>query len=149
MAKGNEVVVSSCDGFRHEAWAGEHTLLIDEPAALGGSGAGPNPYELILAALGACTSMTLRLYAQRKEWPLEQVEVRLRHSRIHAQDCADCFQREGYLDHVEKEIVVGGLLTEEQVARLGEIAERCPVNVTLHASAHTTQTIRLATRPEA
>jgi len=148
MEKGNEVVVSSCHGFRHEAWAGEHTLVIDEPASLGGGGAGPNPYELILAALGACTSITLRLYAQRKEWPLEHVEVRLQHSRIHAHDCADCVQQEGYLDHVEKEIVVGGPLTEEQVARLGEIAERCPVNVTLHASVHTVQTIRRAARPE-
>lgn len=148
MGKGNEVVVSSGTGFRHEAWAGEHTLVIDEPASLGG-GAGPNPYELILAALGACTSMTLRLYAQRKEWPLEQVEVRLQHSRIHAQDCADCANQEGYLDYVEKEIVVSGPLTEAQVARLSEVAERCPVNVTLHASVHTAQTIRLAVRPEA
>lgn len=148
MALKNEVVVSSCEGFRQEAWAGTHTLVVDEPAALGGGDAGPNPYALILAALGACTSMTLRLYAQQKNWPLEQVEVRLRHSRIHAQDCADCAKQEGYLDHVEKEIVVGGPLTEAQVTRLGEIAERCPVNLTLRASVHTQQTIRLAVRPE-
>jgi len=149
MTQGNEVVVSSCDGFRQEVWAGEHTLVVDEPTALGGGGSGLNPYELILAALGACTSMTIRLYAQRKAWPLEHVEVRLHHSRIHAQDCADCLKQEGYLDHVEKEIVVGGPLTEAQVARLGEIAERCPVNVTLHAAVRTKQTIRLAVRAEA
>jgi putative redox protein len=148
MASGNEVVVSSGEGFRHEVWAGKHTFMVDEPADLGGSDAGPNPYELILAALGSCTSMTMRLYAQRKKWPLEQVEIRLRHSRVHAQDCAHCVEQEGYLDHVEKEIVVGGPLTDEQVARLGQIAERCPVNVTLHASVRSIQTIRLAARAE-
>lgn len=148
MASGNEVVVSSGEGFRHEVWAGKHTFTVDEPADLGGSDTGPNPYELILAALGSCTSMTIRLYAQRKKWPLEQVEIRLHHSRVHAQDCSDCEKQEGYLDHVEKEIVVGGPLTEAQVTRLGEIAEKCPVNVTLHASVRTTQTIRLAARAE-
>lgn len=146
MANQTEVVVSSCEGFRQEVWAGEHSLVVDEPAALGGTNAGPTPYELILAALGACTSMTVRLYAERKGWPLEHVEVRLQHSRIHAQDCAECEEREGYLDHVEKQIVVDGPLSGEQVTRLGEIAERCPVNLTLKRSVHTTQTIRLASR---
>jgi putative redox protein len=139
-----EVVVSSLDGLRQEAWAGKHTLQVDEPVELGGSDAGPNPYELLLAALGSCTSMTLLMYARRKGWPLDNVEVRLRHSRIHAKDCADCEQREGYLDQIEKEIVVAGALSEEQVQRLGEIAERCPVNKTLHQTVHTTQTIRCA-----
>ena len=114
-----EVVVSGGVGLRQEAWAGQHTLVVDEPVDLGGTDAGPTPYELILTALGACTSMTLRLYADRKQWPLEQVEVRLRHSRIHARDCADCEVKEGYLDHVEKEIVVAGALSAEQVHRLG------------------------------
>ena len=139
-----EVVVSGGVGLRQEAWAGQHTLVVDEPVDLGGTDAGPTPYELILTALGACTSMTLRLYADRKQWPLEQVEVRLRHSRIHARDCADCEVKEGYLDHVEKEIVVAGALSAEQVQRLGEIAELCPVNRTLKAAVRTTQTIRLA-----
>lgn len=148
MAQGTEVVVSSCEGFRHEAWAGDHTLLVDEPVSFGGTDAGPTPYELILAALGACTSMTLHLYAKRKGWPLEQVEVHLRHSRIHEQDCENCAEQEGYLDHVEKEIVVSGSLSEEQLTRLGEIAERCPVNLTLKRSVRTTQTLRLAVRTD-
>jgi putative redox protein len=144
MATGTEVVVFSREGLTHEAWAGRHTLTIDEPVDLGGADDGPTPYELLLAALGACTSMTLRMYADRKQWPLEQVEVRLRHSRIHAKDCADCEEEEGYLDQVEKEIVVAGALSDDQVRRLGEIAERCPVNRTLQASVRASQTIRLA-----
>ena len=139
-----QVVVSSAGGLRQEVWAGRHTLSADEPAELGGADAGPNPYELLLAALGACTSMTLLMYARRKEWPLESVEVRLTHNRIHARDCAECEQREGYLDHVAKEIVVAGSLSDDQVTRLGEIAEKCPVNRTLLASVHTTQKIRRA-----
>lgn len=139
-----EVVVSSIGGLRQEIWAGRHTLVADEPAELGGADEGPNPYELLLGALGACTAMTLQMYARRKGWPLENVEVRLIHDRIHAADCGDCEQREGYIDHVEKRIVVSGPLTPEQVQRLGEIAELCPVNKTLHASVHTQQTIRCA-----
>jgi uncharacterized OsmC-like protein len=137
-----QVVVSSCEKLRHEIWAGRHTLVADEPKEAGGDDAGPTPYELLLAALGSCTSMTLLLYAGRKQWPLEHVEVRLTHNRIHAKDCAECEQQEGYLDHIEKEIVVSGSLSDEQVRRLGEIAEKCPVNRTLHASIHTTQKIR-------
>ena len=144
-----QVVVTSKEGLRQEIWAGTHTLSADEPVALGGDDSAPTPYELLLGALGACTSMTLHLYAQRKQWPLEAVEVRLSHDRIHARDCEECEQSEGYLDHIDKEIVVSGPLTEEQVGRLGEIAEMCPVNRTLHRSVHTSQTIRLAaTSPE-
>src|SRR6185369_13082510 len=127
-----QVVVSSDQKLRQEVWAGRHTLVADEPVDAGGDDAGPNPYELLLAALGACTSMTLLIYARRKDWPLERVEVRLSHQRIHARDCADCEQVEGYLDHVDKEIAVSGPLTQDQVERLGEIAEKCPVNRTLH-----------------
>ena len=144
-----EVVVSSDKNLRQEIWAGRHTLVADEPRDVGGDDTGPGPYELLLAALGACTSMTLLLYARRKEWPLERVEIRLRHDRIHAQDCADCEQREGYLDHVEKQIVVSGPLSPQQVTRLGEIAEKCPVNVTRHQSVHTSMTIRAAGEPAA
>jgi putative redox protein len=140
----NQVVVSSDVNLRQEIWAGDHTLVADEPHAVGGDGTGPTPYELLLGALGACTSMTLILYARRKKWPLERVEVQLVHDRIHARDCEECEQTEGYLDKVAKLIVVSGALTEEQVVRLGEIAERCPVNRTLHKSMHTTQEIRLA-----
>jgi len=139
-----EVVVSSAGGLRHEIWAGRHSFFADEPVEVGGADSGPNPYELLLGALGACTSMTLLMYAQRKEWPLEDVEVRLKHQRIHARDCEDCEQTDGYLDCIEKEIVVAGLLSEEQVQRLGEIAEKCPVNKTLHGKIETRQSIRCA-----
>jgi uncharacterized OsmC-like protein len=139
-----EVVVSSDGNLRQEIWARTHTLAADEPQDLGGDDTGPTPYELLLAALGACTAITLMMYARRKQWPLENVEVRLRHARIHARDCEECEQKEGFLDQVDKEIVVSGALSEEQVRRLGEIAERCPVNRTLHAPVRTTQQIRLA-----
>ncbi|HTE16947.1 MAG TPA: OsmC family protein [Armatimonadota bacterium] len=144
----NQVVVSSDVNLRQEIWAGDHTLVADEPHDVGGDGTGPTPYELLLGALGACTSMTLILYARRKKWPLERVEVQLVHDRIHARDCEECEQTEGYLDKVAKLIVVSGALTEEQVVRLGEIAEMCPVNRTLHKSMHTTQEIRLAPSQE-
>lgn len=139
-----EVVVSSCEGFKQEIWAGRHTLVADEPADVGGTDQGPSPYELLLASLGACTSMTLHLYAQRKKWPLERVEIRLRHHRREVEDCEHCDAEERFLDHVEKEIVVSGALTEQQVERLGEIAEKCPVNRTLQKAIRTSQGIRAA-----
>jgi putative redox protein len=137
-----EVVVSSVGGLRQEIWASGHTLAADEPRDFGGEDAGPSPYELLLGALGACTSMTLHMYARRKQWPLEQVEVRLRHDRIHAEDCAECETKEGRLDVIDKEIAVSGSLTPEQVERLGEIAHRCPVNQTLLREIRITQAIR-------
>jgi len=144
MASVTEVVVSSCEGLRQEIWAGSHTLTADEPADLGGADAGPDPYQLLLAALGSCTSITLKMYAARQRWPLEHVEVRLRHCRVHADDCAGPDGKEGFLDRIEKLIVVGGELTDEQVQRLGEIAEKCPVNRTLRAGVHSTLSIRRA-----
>jgi putative redox protein len=139
-----EVIVSSLGQLRQEVWAGPHTLTVDEPKEWGGEDGGPSPYELLLGALGSCTSMTLLLYARRKGWPLEGVEVRLRHRRIHAEDCADCETKEGWLDAIEKEIVVAGDLTPEQQERLGEIAHRCPVNQTLLREVKITQTLRRA-----
>jgi len=144
MAESTRVVVRSDANLRQAVRAGRHSLTADEPVEAGGEDAGPNPYELLLAALGSCTSMTLLIYARRKGWPLERVEVTLTHQRIHAQDCAECEQREGYLDDVAKEIVVHGPLTAEQVVRLGEIAEKCPVNRTLHNTVHTSHCIRLS-----
>jgi putative redox protein len=110
---------------------GTTTMVVDEPADEGGENRGPNPYQVLLGALGACTSMTLQLYARRKGWPLEHVEVRLTHDRIHAVDCADCETQDGFLDEIRKEIRVSGPLDEEQRARLLQIARRCPVNLTL------------------
>lgn len=108
-----------------------HEFLADEPISVGGKDIGPNPYELLLAALGACTSMTLRMYANRKQWSVESILVRLQHSRIHAEDCESCETTEGRIDRIEKEIIVTGELDDAQVTRLGEIADRCPVHRTL------------------
>lgn len=110
---------------------GRHVLTADEPADAGGNDAGPGPYELLLMSLGACTSMTLRMYAELKKLPLERVRVRLSHRKIHAQDCADCVTREGKLDEITRDIVLEGNLTEEQRQRMLEIADRCPVHRTL------------------
>lgn len=126
-----EVIVSSDGYLRQKIAAGSHTLIADEPRESGGGDAGPDPYSLLLAALGACTSMTLQLYARRKQWPLEKVEVRLRHSRIHADDCENCRTEEGRVDRIERHISLTGQLSEEQRARLLEIAARCPVHRTL------------------
>jgi putative redox protein len=126
-----EVIVSSDGYLKQEIAAGNHTLIADEPREAGSSDAGPDPYSLLLAALGACTAMTLQIYARRKEWPLERVEVSLRHSRIHAEDCGDCATKEGSLDRIERYISLTGQLTDEQKARLLEIAQHCPVHKTL------------------
>ena len=117
--------------FQQRITAGRHALIADEPVAAGGLDSGPGPYDLLLAGLGACTAMTLRLYAERKHLPLERVSVRLRHSRIHAEDCETCETKEGMLDRIDKEIAVDGPLDEDARARLLEIAEKCPVNRTL------------------
>src|SRR5437868_7218982 len=100
-------------GFRQEIFAGSHRLAADEPAAAGGTDTGPSPYDLLLAALGACTSMTLGMYARRKGWPLEDVTVNLRHSKIHAADCADCETKDVMLDRIERDIHLAGPLTAE------------------------------------
>jgi putative redox protein len=110
---------------------GRHAFTADEPRAAGGNDAGPGPYEFLLMGLGACTSMTLRMYAQLKQMPLERVRVRLTHRKVHAQDCADCATREGKIDEITREILLEGDLTEAQRERLLEIANRCPVHRTL------------------
>jgi len=125
-----EVLVRSLAGMTHQITARAHELLVDEPLPVG-TDQGPTPYELLLAALGACTAMTVRLYAERKGWPLSSVEVRLSHERMHAEDCADCDTREGFLDHITKHLTLHGELDDEQRTRLAEIAERCPVQRTL------------------
>lgn len=117
--------------LEQEIIAGAHRLTADEPVAAGGNDGGPNPYDLLLAALGACTAMTLRLYAERKALPLDRVTVRLRHGRIHAADCESCETREGLVDRIERTIRLEGALDAAQRARLLEIANKCPVHRTL------------------
>jgi putative redox protein len=125
------VVHGASSGFAQEIVIGPHRLAGDEPVAYGGTDTGPSPYDMLLGALGSCTSMTLSMYARRKEWSLEAVTVYLRHSKIHARDCADCETKDGKLDRIEREIDLAGNLNEEQRARLLAIANLCPVHRTL------------------
>ncbi len=127
------VTESQARPYGQRITVGDHVLAADEPAAVGGADSGPTPYELLLAGLGACTAITVRMYADRKGWPLRHITVRLRHERVHARDCADCETRTGQLDHIERELQFDGELTREQRARLLEMAERCPVHRTLHS----------------
>ena len=129
----SEVTVTSIMKLQNEVRYGENqTLVIDEPKDAGGDGAGPDPYVLLLSALGGCISMTVTLYARRKGWPLERVTVRLREGRIHAKDCAECEEStEGFVHRIERSVTVEGDLTEEQRTRLQEIAHKCPVHKTL------------------
>jgi len=130
MGGPTQVVVSSGSGLAQEIISGNHRWRADEPVPFG-TDTGPSPYELLLASLGACTSMTLRLYAQRKGMDLQRVTVRLRHFRIHAEDCIDCETKQGFVDHIDREIELSGTLDDAQKLRLLEIAERCPVHRTL------------------
>ncbi len=119
--------------FTQTITIGKHRLRADEPASAGGTDTGPSPYDLLLAGLGACTAMTLRMYADLKQLPLDKVTVRLRHEKVHAQDCSECETREGKIDRIEREIELAGGLDEAQRARLLEIANKCPVHRTLHS----------------
>lgn len=129
----SEVVVTSLKNLRNEVRYGAgHSFITDEPVAAGGEDAGPDPYTLLLAALGSCISMTVNLYARRKQWPLEGVTVRLRQNRIHTKDCEECNQdKEGFIHRIERTVTFTGPLSEEQRARLNEIAHKCPVHKTL------------------
>ena len=129
----SEVVVTSLTNLRNEVRYGAgHSFITDEPVAAGGEDAGPDPYTLLLAALGSCISMTLHLYTRRKQWPLEGVTVRLRQKRVHSKDCAECAQdKEGYIHRIERSVTITGPLSDEQRTRLQEIAHKCPVHKTL------------------
>jgi uncharacterized OsmC-like protein len=126
-------VHGSAAGFAQEIAIEQHRLFADEPASVGGTDTGPSPYDLILAALGSCTSMTVAMYARRKRWPLESVTVRLSHSKVHAADCAESETKVGMLDHVHRDVEFCGPLSEEQRARLLDIATKCPVHRTLES----------------
>jgi putative redox protein len=122
--------------FQQSVSAGPHRLLADEPKAAGGGDTGLSPYDFVLAGLGACTSMTMRLYADRKSLPLTRTTVTLRHSKIYAQDCAECETKAGMLDQIERVIAMEGALSSEQRERLMEIADKCPVHRTLTSEIH-------------
>ena len=126
--------------FQQTVTVGPHRMIADEPVAAGGEDSGPGPYDFLVAGLGACTSMTMRLYADRKSLPLDRVTVTLNHSKIHAKDCEECETREGMLDQIEREILIEGALDAEQRKKLMEIADKCPVHRTLHSE------IRIVTR---
>jgi putative redox protein len=125
------VVRGSARSFRQEVAAGKHSLIADEPVSAGGGDAGPDPYDYLLTSLGVCTSMTIGLYARRKQIPLENVTVSLWHSRIYAMDCEECETTEGMLDRIDVGVELTGALSEEQYAKLMEIAGKCPVHRTL------------------
>lgn len=135
-AKDGEVLVADAgDGlFPQLISAGpHHRLRADEPAAVGGTDTGPSPYDLLLAALGACTNMTIKMYADRKGWPIDRLETHLRHAKIHAEDCAECETRQGKVDRIDRRLVIEGPLDADQKAKLREIADKCPVHRTLHS----------------
>lgn len=142
---GQGLVVVSENGrgpYGQRITAGRHLLSADEPTPVGHD-TGPSPYDLLLAGLGACTSMTLRMYASRKKWPLESVTVSLRHCRIHANDCKDCATESGQLDRIDRVIWLSGALDAEQRRRLLEIADQCPVHRTLHSEVNVRTTLAL------
>lgn len=139
------VVRGNAGGFLQEVVNGRHHLRVDEPVSMGGGDAAPGPYDYLLIGLGACTSMTVGLYARRKQFPLENITVSLSHSRIHAKDCEECETKEGMLDRIDMQIELTGPLTPEQRSKLMEIAAKCPVHRTLTSEIN----IRLRTDPSA
>ncbi|MGD8789368.1 MAG: bifunctional alpha/beta hydrolase/OsmC family protein [Burkholderiales bacterium] len=132
--KGDVLVMESGDGkYAQTINVGRHWLRADEPPSVGGDDSGPSPYQLLSASLGACTTMTMRMYANHKNWPVGRMSVRVHHEKIHAKDCAECEKKEGKVDRMEREIEIEGDLSNEQRQRLLEIADKCPVHRTLHA----------------
>jgi uncharacterized OsmC-like protein len=143
LSRDNAVTVRTPTGtFRTEIRIGSHSIVADEPKAVGGDNLGPTPYDLLASALGACTTMTLRMYADRKRWPLEEAVVTLKHTRVHGVDEERCDEADARIDRLARELTLVGPLTSEQRQRLLEIADRCPVHRTLSAG------VRIATRLE-
>lgn len=135
-AEGEVVASIQRDRYHTELYAGAHALVADEPRDMGGMDSGPSPYGYLCAALGACTAITLRMYADRKQWPLDGVRVRLTHDKIHASDCAECETKQGKIDRFTRSIELQGALSAEQRQRLLEIADKCPVHRTLESEVH-------------
>ena len=131
MSNTDVIVTGDAAGFAQEISVGPHRFAADEPIEFGGKDTAPSPYDLLLGALGSCTSMTVAWYARKKKWPLESVRVNLRHSKIHATDCQECETKEGKIDRIEREIHFVGKLDPEQQKKLLEIADKCPVHRTL------------------
>ena len=129
--EGGVIVRGAATGFAQKITAGPHQFVSDEPTSVGGTDSGPTPYDLLLAALGSCTSMTIAMFARRKQWPLEHVTVHLRQSRVHSEDCAACETHMATLTLIERDIELEGALDEAQRAQLLAIANRCPVHLTL------------------
>jgi uncharacterized OsmC-like protein len=147
---GRVVTVTRGDAFRTEIAAGRHVWVSDEPTAVGGVDAAPSPYDYLVGALGTCTGMTLQAYAARKGWPLQEVTVKLTHGKVHGLDEQVCEGREARLDRIDRELRIEGDLTDEQRARLREIADKCPVHRTLVAGVFVETTVAepVATSPE-
>jgi putative redox protein len=141
------VLVRSESGLRQEVTAGRHALVADEPVAAGGGDAGPDPYALLLAALGACTAMTLRMYADRKQWPLGEIRVELSHSRVHPEDCVGCDSPGTKIDRIARKITLSGTLDAAQLERLADIAKRCPVHKTLTAGVQVADDVSIQPPP--
>ena len=138
------VVNSGVVRYAQNISVGPHLFQADEPRDSSGNDVGPNPYEVLFSALGACTSLTLRMYSERKQWPLQGVEVRLAHSKIHAEDCVACDTQRGTLDQIDVEIFLIGDLSEDQRQRLMEIADRCPIHRTLISEMEIRTTLTVA-----
>ena len=143
--EGLVTVRGAAHGVVQEIEAGHHRLRSDEPVAVGGTDTGPTPYDLLLAALGSCTSMTVVMYAQRKQWPLTSITVRLSHSRVHAQECVVCDTEPAMLTVIDRTVQFDGPLTDEQRERLLAVANRCPVHLTLTSTIEIRTTLRTAT----
>ncbi len=146
--EGQVTVRGAADGLAQEIVAGRHQLRSDEPASIGGTDTGATPYDLLLAALGSCTSMTVGMYARRKQWPLVRVTVRLSHSRVHARDCALCDTEKAMLSVIDREVEFDGPLSDAQRERLLAIANRCPVHLTLASRIDVRTTLRAATQEQ-